>query len=161
MKRFLLVISLLATVFSASAQKTVPDINVVNAKGESVSILKLIPAGKPVILSFWDTTCKPCLQELSALSDVYDDWMDELDFEVVAVSTDDARSSSKAMPLAKGRGWPFVLALDRNGDLKRSMNVQSNPTVFIIDAKGKVVFSHVGYNPGNEQQLYNTLKTLK
>lgn len=153
--------ALMVVALSASAQKAVPDINVVNAKGESISILKLIPAGKPVILSFWDTTCKPCIQELSALSDVYDDWMDELDFEVVAVSTDDARSSSKAMPLAKGRGWPFVMALDKNGDLKRNMNVQSNPTVFILDATGKVVFSHVGYNPGNEQQLYKTLKSLK
>ncbi len=155
----ILLCSLMA--FSAFAQNTLPKVNVINAKGESVAVSKIIPSGKPVVLSFWDTTCKPCLQELGAISDVYDDWKEDFDFEVVAVSTDDSRSSSKAMPLAKGRGWPFVIALDRNGDFKRAMNVQSNPTVFVLDSNGKVVYSHVGYNPGGEQEIYDILKSLK
>lgn len=161
MKRLTLVCIMVAMAFSAFAQNTLPKVNVVNAKGESVSIQKVMPKGVPVVLSFWETTCKPCLQELSALSDVYDDWMDIVDFEVVAVSTDDSRSSSKALPLAKGRGWPFVVALDKNGDLKRAMNVQSNPTVFIIDKDGKVVWSHVGYAPGSEKDILDVLKSLK
>lgn len=145
---------------AANAQKLVPNVNVINDKGESVSILQLIPQGKPIVLSFWDTSCKPCLQELGAYSDNYDDWKDEFDFEIIAISTDDSRSSSKAIPLSKGRGWPFVVVLDRNGDFKRAMNVQSNPTMFILNREGKVVDIHIGYTPGNEQNVHDILKTL-
>lgn len=160
MKRFILIMTAMFLAVAANAQKVVTTVNVVNAKGETVSVVSLLPKGKPVVLSFWDTSCKPCLQELSAISDNYFDWQDELDFEVVAVSTDDSRNSSKAVPLAKGRGWPFVIALDRNGDFKRAMNVQSNPTMFILDKTGKVVYTHIGYTPGDEQAVYETLKKL-
>lgn len=161
MKRIITIALSFALGIAAAAQNRLPDVQVLNAKSESVSIKKIVPQGKPVVLSFWDTSCKPCIQEMGALSDVYDDWKDEFDFEVVAVSTDDTRSSSKAVPLAKGRGWPFIIALDRNGDLKRAMNVQSNPTIFVLDAQGKIVYSHIGYNPGNEQQIHDALKSLK
>lgn len=161
MKKTAIITALLLLCTCAFAQTVLPSVNVTDAKGETVSISKIVPQGKPVVLTFWDTSCKPCLQELGALSDVYDDWMDEFDFEVVAVSTDDSRSSSKALPLAKGRGWPFVIALDKNGDLKRAMNVLSNPTLFVLDKNGKVVYSHVGYNPGSEQQLHDILAKYK
>lgn len=161
MKRIIAISIAICCAIAANAQKVLPNVNVLNAKGESVAISKVIPSGKPVVISFWDTACKPCLQELGAFSDAYDDWQDEFDFEIVAISTDDARSSSKAIPLAQGRGWPFVVALDRNGDFKRAMNVQSNPTLFIVDKTGKIVYSHVGYTPGNEKEIHDTLKSLK
>lgn len=161
MKKAILVIAALMAAVAANAQKVVTTVNVVNAKGETVSVASLLPKDKPVILSFWDTACKPCLQEMSAISDCYFDWKDEFDFEVVAVSTDDSRNSSKAVPLAKGRGWPFVIALDKNGDFKRAMNVQNNPTMFILDKTGKVVYTHIGYTPGDEQAVYETLKKLQ
>lgn len=161
MKRIVAVcIISLACIFNAFAQKSLPNVNVINAKGESVAISSLCPQGKPVVISFWDTACKPCLQELGAFSDSYDDWQEEFEFEIIAVSTDDARSSSKAIPLAKGRGWPFVVARDPNGDLKRAMNVQSNPTLYIIDKDGKVVYSHIGYTAGGEKEIYDILKSL-
>jgi len=134
---------------AAFAQKTIP-----------AAIVDKAPKGIPLVVSFWDTTCRPCLQELGALSDAYDDWRDEIHFEVVAVSTDDVRSSSKALPLAQGRGWPFIIVLDPNGDMKRSMNVQSNPTVFVVDKTGKIVYSHTGYTPGSELEIYDALKKL-
>lgn len=161
MKRLVLLCLCLVPAFAVFAQKTLPDVTVLDAKGKSVSCRDVIPQGKPVVLSFWDTACKPCIQELCALADAYDDWQEEFPFEVVAVSTDDARSSSKAVPLAKGKGWPFVVVLDRNGDFKRAMNVQNNPSVFVLDKDGKVVFSHVGYNPGGEQKIYEVLKSLR
>lgn len=160
LKKLILAFCFFFSAFCAFAQKQVPDVQVFNEKGESVSILSLIPSGKPVVLTFWDTSCKPCIQELSAYADSYDDWKDEFDFEIVAVSTDDSRGSSKVVPFVKGRGWPFVIALDRNGDLKRALNVQSNPTLFILDGKGKVLDFHVGYNPGNEDLVYKILKEI-
>ena len=144
----------------AFAQNKLPDIQVRTMSGESVSSLKALDDSVPVILSFWATYCKPCLQELGALSDAYDDWQEEVKFKVVAVSEDDARSSAKATALAGGSDWPFTVLLDPNGDLKRAMNVSSIPSVFVIDSKGNIVYSHTGYTVGSESMLLDTIKSL-
>lgn len=159
-KTVAVIVTFLSCLALCHAQKSLPNAEVISEAGQTVSISSLCPQGVPVVISFWDTACKPCLQELGAFSDVYDDWKDEFDFEIIAVSTDDARSSSKAIPLAKGRGWPFVLARDPNGNLKRAMNVQSNPTLFIVDAKGNIVYSHIGYTAGSEKEIHDILSKL-
>ena len=44
------------------------------------------------ILSFWATWCVPCINELDALNEVYDELSKELKFKVYAISTDDSRT---------------------------------------------------------------------
>lgn len=145
---------------TASAQKTLPDVSVQTARGGSVLITEYLKEVGPVILSFWATSCKPCIMELNALNDCYDEWQAELDFEVVAVSVDDARSCSKVIPMVKGKGWVFEILFDTNEDLKRAMNVTSIPATFIIDKKGNIKYVHKGYTPGCEKYYYDILKNL-
>ena len=104
--------------FLGQAQNVLPDIEVKDLEGQACSIKTALDGSTPVILTFWSTTCKPCLQELGAMNDAYVDWSDEADFKIVAVARDDARSSSKVAPMVKGRGWTdFNYYLDENGDL--------------------------------------------
>lgn len=163
MKKFLLVSAVLMFLpFLAWSQKRLPDVVVKDLEGNPVNIQSVIEDGKPVILSFWFTSCKPCLQELGAMNDAYPDWIEEADFKVVAVSTDDSRSSSKVAPMVNGRGWSdFCFLLDENGDLKRAMNVQTQPSVFIIDSDGNVVYTHTGYTPGSEEELFDQILKLQ
>ena len=84
------------------------------------------------------------------------------DFKVVAVSTDDSRSSAKVKPMVGGRGWTdFTILLDENSDLKRAMNVQTQPTVFVLDKDGNVVYTHTGYTPGSEEELFDQILKLQ
>ncbi len=162
MKRFLIL--LLAGLIPAlvMAQKSLPSIEVKDIDGNAVNVQSVLDDGVPVILSFWYTTCKPCLQELGAVNDAYVDWIEEADFKVVAVSTDDSRSSAKVKPMVNGRGWTdFTILLDENGDLKRAMNVQTQPTVFILDKDGNVVYTHTGYTPGSEEELFDQILKLQ
>ena len=150
----------LALFISAIAAAQVPSVTVENSKGESFETTSLLEAGTPMIISFWSTSCKPCIRELDA---VYD-WKEEADFRVVAVSTDDSRLLSKAKSFAEGRGWgeDFVLLFDKNQDFMRAMNVSVVPHVFVVDAKGKIVYSHTSYVPGNELELFEAIrKSLK
>ena len=103
MKTFLLSIAAFFVAAVASAQ--VPSVTVENAKGESFDTSALLEEGTPMILSFWSTSCKPCIRELDAVYDAMPDWLDEADFRVVAVSTDDSRLLAKARSFAEGRGW--------------------------------------------------------
>lgn len=156
-------LSLVAMLASGWLFAQVPAVKVENLKGETLSTSSLVDGKTPMIVSFWATTCKPCIRELDAIYEVMPDWLDEVDFRVVAVSTDDNRFTAKARSMASGRGWDesFTLIFDKNQEFMRAMNVTLTPQVFVIDAKGKIVYSHTGYAPGSENELFETLKKLK
>jgi len=157
MRTIVLAISLF---ISTLAFAQVPSVNVENMKGESFDTKTLMEAGKPMIVSFWSTSCKPCIRELDAIYDALPDWKEVVDFDVVAVSTDDSRLLAKARSFAEGRGWgeDYILLFDKNQDFMRAMNVSQVPHVFVFDAKGKIVYSHTSYLPGNENELLEALK---
>ena len=157
MRTFLLTVALL---ISATAFAQLPSVTVENAKGEAVNTKSLLEEGTPMIISFWSTSCKPCIRELDAIYDALPDWLEEVDFRVVAVSTDDSRLLAKAKSFAEGRGWgdEYTLLFDKNQDFMRAMNVSVVPHVFVIDAKGKVVYSHTSYVPGGEYDLFDEVK---
>lgn len=159
MKRLLSLVCLLMGVVSLSAQQ-LPDVKIENAQGKIVSI-RSVAKGKPMIISYWSITCKPCIQELNAINDALEEWREEADFEVVAISTDDARMKASAKTIASSRGWEFTCLYDDKQTLKRAMNVSLTPQSFVVDANGKIVFSHSGYTPGSEQLLFDKILELK
>lgn len=159
-KLFLCIIGILGCVM-LNAQN-LPDVKIQDKKGKVVSMANWIDNSTPFIVSFWSTTCKPCLKELDVLSENFDDWNDETPFRVYAVSIDDSRSVARAKALAAGSGWDmFEVFYDVNSDFKRAMNVSMVPHVFVFDKNGKQVYSHVGYKPGDEMELLEVLKNLK
>ncbi len=161
MRTFLLSIAALFITVMAAAQ--VPSVTIENFKGESFDTASLLDEGTPMIISFWSTSCKPCIRELDAVYDAMPDWLEEADFRVVAVSTDDSRLLAKAKSFAEGRGWgeEYTLLFDKNQDFMRAMNVSVVPHVFVVDGKGKVVYSHTAYVPGGEMELFEAIKNCK
>ena len=142
------------------AAQTLPKVTVEDMEGNQIETDSLIN-GKPFILSFWGVTCKPCLTELNALNEVMDEWREEVDFNIVAVSIGDNRFTSRARSMAQGFDWQFTCIFDKNQDLKRALNVSFTPHTFIIDGEGKIVYSHSGYVPGSETELFDKLKELQ
>ena len=160
MKKLLFLMFALVMGFSASAQ-TLPDVKVENQEGKVVSIREVID-GTPMIISFWSTTCKPCIMELNAINNNLPDWLEEVNMKVVAVSVDDARTVSRARAMTQGQGWDeYTCLYDKNQDLKRAMNVSLTPHTFIVDGNGNIVYSHSGYTPGSEEELFEKIRALK
>lgn len=140
--------------------QVLPDVKVENTRGEIISTKTLVD-GKPFILSFWGVTCKPCITELNTLNELLEEWREEVDFNIVAVSIDDSRFTTRARSMAKGFGWDFICLFDKNQNLKRAMNVSLTPQTYIVDGNGKIVYSHSGYTPGSELELLEKLKELQ
>lgn len=160
MKKLLFLMLAVMVGVGASAQ-SLPDVKIENQEGKVIST-KSLADGTPMIISFWSTTCKPCIMELNAINDNLVDWLEEVDMKVVAISVDDARTVSRARAMTKGQGWDdYVCLYDKNQDFKRAMNVSLTPHTFIVDGKGNIVYSHSGYTPGSEQELFEKIKKLK
>ena len=145
MKKLLATLLFIFMFFGLAAQKSdLPNITLKNLDGESVNISEISNGGKPFVMTFWATWCGPCVKEHNALTEVYDDWVEETGVKIFSVSIDDSRSSAKIKPFVDGKGWPFEILLDVNKDLARAMNVNNPPHTFLFDGKGKIVWQHTG-----------------
>ncbi len=135
-----------------------PSVTLETEKGVSFNTADLVDGKTPFVVSFWSITCKPCIMELDAISEQFMDWSEEVDFRVVAVSTDDARGITRAKSLAQGRGWTdFTLLFDTNQDFKRALNVIVTPQIFVFDKDGNMIYKHTGYSPGGEAEVLDVL----
>lgn len=140
------------------AQAGLPKLTLRNIEGKSVRLDTLSNQGKPMIVSFFATWCKPCNRELQAINEVYADWQEETGVKLIAVSIDQAQNINKVKPLVDEHGWPYEVLLDPNGDLKRALGVQLIPYVMVLDGTGTIVFKRNGYTDGAEEELYEKVK---
>ncbi len=146
--------------FSQLGDKTVPSVDVKTTDGKIVNTSTFTNNGKPLVINFWATWCKPCVRELSNIAEVYDEWVEETGVKVIAISIDDARSMIRVAPFVNGKGWDYEIYCDPNSDLKRAMNVPNVPHTFLIDGNGKIVWQHTSYADGDEDELYELIKKL-
>ena len=157
--KVLFVVAFLAIVGIAQAQ-TLPAVTLKDINGKTVQTDKLSNDGKPFIISFFATWCKPCNRELSAISEVYADWQDETGVKLIAVSIDQAQNINKVKPLVDSNDWEYDVLLDPNSDFKRALGIQMIPYVIIVDGKGNIVYKHNGYTDGAEKELIEKVREL-
>lgn len=154
----IIIILLIYTNDTFSKENKLPSVTVENLHHKKVDTKTFSNDGKPFLILFWATWCKPCIQELKAVHDLYEDWQDETGVKVIAISIDDSRNSRKVAPFVKGRNWRFEVYIDENSDFKRAMNVNNPPHSFLVDGKGNIVWQHNGYAPGDEEGMYKEVK---
>lgn len=151
-----LLIALLALISVAS--NALPSVQLKDINGNVVNTAELLNDGKPFIISFFATWCKPCMRELEAINDNYIDWQEETGVKMILVSIDEGQNVAKVKPLVDSKGWDFQVLLDPNGDFKRAMNVQMVPSLFILDGEGNVIEAHTGYTDGSEENIIEILR---
>lgn len=140
--------------------KKLPSVSIKDVKGQTFKTDSIVNNGKPIIISFWATWCKPCVRELTTISDVYDEWVKETGVKLYAISVDDSRSMTLVAPMVNGKGWDYTVLLDPNGDFKRAMSVGPIPHTFLLNGKGEVVWQHTSFSEGDELNLIEMVKKL-
>jgi len=169
MKKYFILLLSMAMIMGLYAQedeelkviRKVPSVIIKTGEGESINTADFDNDGNPYIISFWALWCKPCIRELTAIADVYEDWQDETDVKLIAISIDDARSTAKVMPFVNGKGWDYELCLDQNQDFKRAMNVNFIPHTFLVDGEGNIVWQHTSFVEGAELELIDLVRKVQ
>ena len=151
---------LIAGVTCFAQIKSLPSVNVKTLEGNQFNFKNIDNDGKPIVISFWATWCKPCTKELNNIADVYKDWQDETNVKLVAVSIDDRRSQSKVAPYVNSSGWEYEIYIDPNSDLKRAMGVSTVPHTFLLDKNKQIIWQHRGYVEGDEYELFDEILKL-
>ena len=146
--------------FAGMAQTKLPAVTLKSMDGKTVSTDTLSNNGKPIIIDFFATWCKPCNRELTAISEVYEDWQEETGVKLIAVSIDQAQNINKVKPLVDNHGWPYEVLLDPNSEFKRALGIQMIPYVLIVDGDGNIVYKHNGYTEGAEEELIQKVREL-
>jgi len=145
---------------STMVKDKLPDINVKTLDGESINIQEFGENGKITVISFWATWCLPCKKELDAIAEMYPEWQEDYNMELVAITIDNARGLSKVRPMVEEKGWEFEILSDAGENLKRALNFQTVPQTFLLNQAGEIVYSHSGYAPGDEFELEDKIKKL-
>ena len=140
------------------SNRLLPKVDLKTTTGTTINTSTFENNGKPIIIDFWATWCKPCIEELNAMHDVYEDWQKETGVKVIIISCDDARTMQRVGPFVNARNWTYESYIDPNGDFKREMNVNMPPQTFVLNANKEIVWQHVGFAPGNEDELFEAVK---
>ena len=160
MKKILISLLLLVSTISFAQIKNLPNVDVKKIDGSNFNFKNIDNNGNPIVISFWATWCKPCTKELNNIAEVYEDWQDETNVKLVAVSIDDRRSQSKVAPYINSSGWEYEIYIDPNSDLKRAMGVSTVPHTFLLDKNKQIIWQHRGYVEGDEYELFDEILKL-
>jgi peroxiredoxin len=158
---FCLTFSFIHAQSSDSARLKLPYVTLRTLDNKIICTNDITNVGKTILLIFWKSCCSPNIKMLDEISEVYSEWQKETGVVIYAVSIDDSRSSSKIAPLVNSKGWEFTVLLDVNSDFKRAMNVVATPHVFVLNGSGEVIWQKTTYNPGEVNEIYNVIKSIK
>ena len=121
--------------------ETFPDVAVATIDGRRFDAAALV--GRPVLVTFWSTTCLVCLREMPELDDLYRRYAPR-GFEIIAVSMP-WDPPGEVVRLARGRPIPYPVALDVDGAIGRAFgDVSATPTHIFIGTGGEVALRRAG-----------------
>ena len=124
----------------SGAQKA-PDITLTLITGEKLSLADT--RGKPVLVTFWSTSCPGCIKEMPHLVELYNEMHDK-GLEIIGIAMPFDRPDF-VMEMVKQKQLPYSIAFDIKGEAVRAFgNVQLTPTSFLINKQGKIVKHKIG-----------------
>ncbi len=138
----LLMIAALAAGSLSRAEQSLekaPDFSLKDIRGKAVSMNDF--RGKLVLLNFWATWCGPCLNEMSVLRQVQDQWREK---GLVVLLINMGENASRVRGYAKRYALALPVLLDPNTELFVKLDVRKLPTSLLIDIDGTIVARKVG-----------------
>ena len=116
--------------------------------GQSLNLAQY--RGKPVVLNFWATWCRPCWEEHPVLTETSQMMGSRVQF-VGVVFQDDER---KITDFLQQRGWAYPTLVDDRGKTAIAYGVGGVPETFFLNKNGTIVAKYTGPMSGDILQEY-------
>ena len=112
---------------------------------------------KVIMLDFWSIYCVSCVQEMPYLAKIQTKYPDQL----LTVGVDlDSFGTKRVQQFVQKLDFkiPYQIVVDKRRKVAGLYSVSVLPTTIIIDKAGKISFFHVGYKPGDENEIEKKIK---
>ena len=124
-----------------SGAQRAPNISLQLIDGKKLNLSSL--KGKPVLITFWATSCPGCIKEMPHLIELYNE-LHPKGLEVIGIAMPHDRPDY-VMEMVKQKKVPYLISFDLQGEAVHAFGkVSLTPTTFLIDDKGKIVKKKIG-----------------
>ena len=124
-----------------SGAQQAPDVTLRLIDGNKLNLSSL--KGKPVLITFWATSCPGCIKEMPHLVELYNE-LHTRGLEIIGIAMPYDRPDY-VVEMVKRKKLPYLIALDLKGEAVQAFgNVSLTPTTFLIDDKGKIIKKKIG-----------------
>lgn len=137
--------------------QTAPDFTVTTLDGKKVSISSL--KGKVVVLNFWFTMCKPCMEEIPDLNKIVKKYAGNKNVVFLAPEVRNETTVADVQKFLKRVPFSYQVALGGK-DAAALYLAKTFPANFLIDKEGKVRMGWVGVNPFTLDEMVKMIPTL-
>ncbi|GAB3921068.1 TlpA family protein disulfide reductase [Mucilaginibacter myungsuensis] len=124
--------------FTGEAHFKAPTLNLLkDANGQTVTLAK----NKVTVLDFWFIGCGACMAEFPQYQKLYDQYKDNKNVQFYSIDVPTMRDKG-ANPIAylKSFGYTFPMLISLDKKVAEDMTITNYPTIFIIDAKGDIIY---------------------
>lgn len=124
-----------------SGAQQAPEITLQLIDGKKIELSSL--KGKPVLITFWATSCPGCIKEMPHLIELYNE-LNSKGLEIIGIAMPYDRPDY-VMEMVKRKKVPYLIAFDLESEAVKAFgNIRLTPTTFLIDDKGKIVKKKIG-----------------
>ena len=147
--------ALLLTTNVTFASQAAPDLSLKMLDNSSIKLSDY--KGEVVYVDFWATWCPPCRKSFPWMEEVQQRYKD-LGFKVLAISLDNKREVIDQF--LETMKVSFDIAHDPSGDSANAFKVKGMPSSYLIDRKGNIHMTHMGFNSNDKSKLESEIKNL-
>lgn len=106
--------------------------------------------GKVLYVDFWASWCGPCAQSFPFMNEMHQQLKDQ-GLQIVGINLDENTDDAKAF-LAKLPA-SFMVVADASKQCAKDFDVKAMPSSYLIDRKGIIHHIHLGFRPGEAQEI--------
>ncbi len=112
--------------------------------------------GKTVLVSFWASWCRPCLEEMPSLVKLKEKYRDKL--EILAVDVGEEKETIEKFTGKMNINFPLLQDLDSS--TTKDWKVYVYPSNYIVDKAGKLRYAAKGALDWQDSEIENLLEAL-